>query len=191
VTGFLRLRTFIAIEIPDGVKKEMAKAQEQLKQSGADAGWVRPEGIHLTLKFLGEVLEAKIDEVKSTLARTAGAMSRFRLEIARAGAFPSSKNPRVVWLGVSGDIDKLEALWSSVEDSMAAIGFEREDRAFSPHLTLARIKYLRPRYSWQEAIDGIKDVRIAGFEVDHISLMKSELKPSGAVYTEIARVDLK
>ncbi len=185
------MRTFIAVEIPDGIKKEMAKAQEQLKRSGADAGWVRPEGIHLTLKFLGEVLEEKIDEIKNTLARAAGAMSRFRLEIAGAGAFPSSKNPRVVWLGVSGELDKLEALWSSVEDSMAAIGFEREDRAFSPHLTLARIKYLRPRYPWQKAIDGIKDVRIAGFEVDHISLMKSELKPSGAVYTEISRVDLK
>ena len=74
---------------------------------------------------------------------------------------------------------------------MTAIGFEREERAFSPHLTLARIKYLRPRYFWQKAIDSIKDIRLAGFEVDHISLMKSELKPSGAVYTEIGRVDLK
>jgi 2'-5' RNA ligase len=185
------MRTFIAIEIPDGIKKEMAKAQEQLKRSGADAGWTRPEGIHLTLKFLGEVLEAKIDEIKNALAQAAGATSRFRLEIAGAGAFPNPKNPRVVWLGVSGDIDKLATLWSSVEDSMTALGFDREERAFSPHLTLARIKYLRPRYSWQKAIDSIKDIRLAGFEVDHVSLMKSELKPSGAAYTEIGRVDLK
>ncbi|HXX64186.1 MAG TPA: RNA 2',3'-cyclic phosphodiesterase [Bacteroidota bacterium] len=185
------MRTFIAVEIPDGIKKEMEKAQEQLKRSGADAGWTRPEGIHLTLKFLGEVMEAKIDEIKNTLTRAVGDMGRFRLEIGGAGAFPNSKNPRVVWLGVSGDIDKLEALWRSVEDSMTAIGFDREERAFSPHLTLARIKYLRPRFSWQKAIDGIKDIRLAGFEVDHISLMKSELKPSGAVYSEIARADLK
>ena len=185
------MRTFISVEIPDGIKKEMAKAQEQLKRSGAEAGWARPEGIHLTLKFLGEVVEAKIVEIKNTLAHAVGDMSRFRLEIAGAGAFPNSKNPRVVWLGVSGDIDKLSALWRSVEDSMTEIGFDREERAFSPHLTLARIKYLRPRYSWQKAIDSIKDIRLAGFEVDHISLMKSELKPSGAVYTEIARTDLK
>jgi 2'-5' RNA ligase len=185
------MRVFIAIEVPDGIKREMAKAQERLKHSGADAGWARPEGIHLTLKFLGEVLEAKIDEIKDTLARAVVAASRFRLEIAGAGAFPSSKNPRVVWLGVLGDIDKLEALWRSVEESMAAIGFDREKRVFSPHLTLARIKYLRPRFSWQKAIDSIQDIHFAGFEVDHISLMSSELKPSGAVYTEIARVDLK
>jgi len=187
----LRMRTFIAIEIPDGIKKEMAKTQEQLKRSGADAGWPRPEGIHLTLKFLGEVLEARIDEIKNTLDRAVGAMSRFRLEIAGADAFPNSKNPRVIWLGVSGDIDKLEALWRSVEVSMTAMGFDREERAFSPHVTLARIRYLRPRYSWQKAIESIKDIRLAGFEVDHISLMKSELKPSGAVYTEIARADLQ
>jgi 2'-5' RNA ligase len=185
------MRTFIALEIPDGIKKEMAKAQEQLKRSGADAGWARPEGIHLTLKFLGEVSEAKIDAIRNALAQAAGATSKFRLEIAGAGAFPNSKNPRVVWLGVSGDIDKLQALWSSVEDSMAAMGFDREERAFSPHLTLARIKYLQPRYSWQKAMDSINDIRLASFEVDHISLMKSELKPSGAVYAEIARVDLK
>ncbi len=185
------MRTFIAIEIPDGIKKEMARTQEQLKISGADAGWTRPEGIHLTLKFLGEVLDARLDEIKNALAQAAGAKGRFRLEITGAGAFPNSKNPRVVWLGVAGDIDKLMALWSSIENAMAAIGFDREDRAFSPHLTLARIKYLQARYSWQRSIDSIKDIRLAGFEVDHVSLMKSELKPSGAVYTEIGRVDLQ
>jgi 2'-5' RNA ligase len=169
----------------------MAKAQEQLKRSGADAGWTKPEGIHLTLKFLGEVLEAKIDEIKNALAQAAGATSRFRLEIAGAGAFPNPKNPRVVWLGVLGDIDKLAMLQSSVEELLTAMGFDREERAFSPHLTLGRIKYLRPQYSWQKAIDSIKDIRLAAFDVDHVSLMKSDLIPSGAVYTEIGSVGLE
>ena len=185
------MRTFIAIEIPDEIIKEMAKVQDELKRSGADAGWTRPEGIHLTLKFLGEVPEAKIEEIKNALVRAAEATSRFRLEIAGAGAFPNPKNPRVVWLGVSGDIDKLSALQGSVEESMTAVGFDREERAFSPHLTLARIKYLRTRFSWQKAIDSIKDIRLAEFDVDHVSLMKSDIKPSGAVYTEIGRVRLK
>ena len=185
------MRTFIAIEIPEEIKKEMAKVQDELKRSGADAGWTRPEGIHLTLKFLGEVPEAKIEEIKNALVQAAEATSRFRLKITGAGAFPNPKNPRVVWLGVSGDIDKLSALQGSVEESMTAMGFDREERAFSPHLTLARIKYLRPRYSWQTAIDSIKDIKLAEFDVDHVSLMKSDIKPSGAVYTEIGRARLK
>jgi 2'-5' RNA ligase len=185
------MRTFIAIEIPAEIIKEMAKVQDELKRSGADAGWTRPEGIHLTLKFLGEVPETKIEEIKNALVQAAEATSRFRLKIAGAGAFPNPKNPRVVWLGVSGDSDRLSALQGSVEKSMTAIGFDREERAFSPHLTLARIKYLRPRYSWQKAIDSIKDIRLAEFDVDHVSLMRSDIKPSGAVYTEIGSVRLK
>src|SRR5512143_4317036 len=185
------MRTIIAIEIPAEIKKEMAKVQDELKRSGADAGWTRPEGIHLTLKFLGEVPEAKIEEIKNALVQAAEATSRFRLKIAGAGAFPNPKNPRVVWLGVSGDIDKLSTLQGSVEKSMTAMGFDREERAFSPHLTLARIKYLRPRYSWQTAIDSIRDIRLAEFDVNQVSLMKSYIKPSGAVYTEIGRARLK
>ena len=185
------MRTFIAIEIPAEILKEIAKVQDELKSSGADAGWTRPEGIHLTLKFLGEVPEARIEDIKNALVQAAGATNRFRLEIAGAGAFPNPKNPRVVWLGVSGDIDKLSALQGSVEESMMAMGFDREKRPFSPHLTLARIKYLRPRFSWQRAIDSIKDIRLADFDVDHVSLMKSDIKPSGAVYTEIGRASLK
>jgi 2'-5' RNA ligase len=185
------MRTFIAIEIPAEIIKEMAKVQDELKRSGADAGWARPEGIHLTLKFLGEMPESRIQEVKSTLFQAAEATSRFRLKIAGAGAFPNLRNPRVVWLGVSGDIDRLLVLQGSVEKSMTAIGFDREERAFSPHLTLARIRYLRPRYSWQKAIDSIKDIRLAEFDVDHVSLMKSDMKPSGAVYMELGRVRLK
>ena len=185
------MRTFIAIEIPAEIRKEMAKVQDGLKNSGAEAGWTRPEGIHLTLKFLGEVPEPKTGEINKALVQAAEATSRFRLEIAGAGAFPNGKNPRVVWLGVSGEIDRLSALQRLVEESMTALGFDREDRAFSPHLTLARIKYLRPGYSWQKAIDNIKDIRLAGFDVDHISLMKSDMKPSGAVYTELGRAILR
>jgi 2'-5' RNA ligase len=185
------MRTFIAIEIPAGIKKEMVKVQDELKRSGADAGWTRPEGIHLTLKFLGEVPEAMIEKIKNALVQAAEATGRFRLKIAGAGSFPNPKNPRVVWLGVSGDIDRLSALQGSVEKSMTAIGFDQEERAFSPHLTLARIKYLRPRFSWQKTIDSIKDIKLAEFDVDHVSLMKSDIKPSGAVYTEIGRVELK
>ncbi|MEK6699325.1 MAG: RNA 2',3'-cyclic phosphodiesterase [Nitrospirota bacterium] len=184
------MRTFIAIEIPDEIKREMARAQEQLKRSGVEAGWTRPEGIHLTLKFLGEVEESRIPDIMAALTGAARNTGGFRIEIAGAGAFPNPKNARVVWLGISGDRDKLATLQAAVEEAMVGLGMEREDRAFTPHLTLGRIKDIRSRDPWLAALNEMKDIRLTGFEVDHISLMRSELKPSGAVYTEIGKVEL-
>ncbi len=185
------MRLFIAIELPGEIKRGIAAIQEQLRKSGADATWTRPEGIHLTLKFLGEVAEAKVPEIKTAMAGAVQGSAQFRLEAAGAGAFPNSKNPRVLWLGVRGDREKLAALQSSVEGAMIKLGFEAEERPFSPHLTLARIKYLKPRFSWQQAIEGIRDVNLGEIGVDAVSLMQSELKPSGAVYTEMEKIELK
>jgi len=184
------MRLFIAIEIPEEIKRGISAIQGQLRKSGADAAWTRPEGIHLTLKFLGEVAEAKVPDIKAAMTGAVQGVARFRLEIAGAGAFPNAKSPRVLWLGVRGDLERLAPLHASVEGAMKKLGFDPEDRAFSPHLTLARIKYLRPGFSWQQAIEGIKDVKLGGIDVAAVSLMKSELRPSGAVYTEMGKIEL-
>jgi 2'-5' RNA ligase len=184
------MRLFIAIELPDEIKRGIFAIQEQLKKSGADAAWTRPEGIHLTLKFLGDVAEEKVPDIKGAMTGAVQSAGRFRLDVAGAGAFPNVKSPRVLWLGVRGDVERLAALQSSVEGAMVKLGVGPEDRIFNPHLTLARIKFLRPRFSWQQAIEGIKDVRLGGIEVTAVSLMKSDLHPKGAVYTEIGRVEL-
>jgi 2'-5' RNA ligase len=185
------MRTFIAIEIPNEVKQQMAEVQAGLKKADIDASWPRPEGIHLTLKFLGEVPETKIDDIRNALALAVEGMSTFQLEIAGAGAFPNARNARVVWIGVSSEIEKLNRLQAAVEEALVRIGMEREDRPFKPHLTLARIKYVRSRERLLAALEQVKDVRLQGFEVKAVSLMKSELKRSGAEYTEIARIELK
>lgn len=169
----------------------MAVVQGRLKGAGVDAGWTRPEGVHLTLKFMGEVSESKIPEIINGLRRAAEGIGSFRLEVGGVGTFPSPKNARVVWVGISGDVEKLSRLQSSVEETISGIGFERDKRAFTPHLTLGRIKYIRSRDTWLKALDEVKDSSVSGFDVSAISLMKSELKPSGAVYTEIGRVELK
>lgn len=184
------MRAFIAIEVPDGIKQEMAKAQDQLKQSGASAGWTRPEGIHLTLQFLGEAPEAGVETIKAALRKAVEGKAGFRLEIGGAGVFPDARRPRVVWAGVSGGLDRLQELQAAVEDAMRGIGFKPEDRKFTPHLTLGRIREIRSRDAWQKALDGIRDIRLGEFPVTAVSLMKSELRPSGAVYTEMARVEL-
>jgi len=184
------MRLFIAIELPDEIKQGIAGIQEQLRKAGANAAWTRPEGIHLTLTFLGETPEEKVQEVMAALTGAAKGTGSLKLEVAGAGAFPSTKAPRVLWVGVTGDTGKLASPQAAVEDAMEKIGFEREARRFSPHLTLARIKFPRPRDNWQQVIAGIQDVRLGGFEAHGVSLMKSELKREGAVYTEIGRVAL-
>lgn len=184
------MRTFIAIEIPEETKRAMAEVQARLKVSGAEANWTRPEGIHLTLKFLNEVPEERIDEVRAALAQAVEGRGRFRLTVAGTGVFPHERNPRVIWVGISGELDKLRRLQVRVEEQMVRLGFQQEDRRFTPHLTLGRIKHLLLRGSWMRALEGVKDITLPGFEVTAISLMKSELMPTGAVYTEIGRAEL-
>jgi 2'-5' RNA ligase len=184
------MRLFIAIEIPDEIKKEIAEIQRRLKDSGVDAGWTRQEGIHLTLKFLGEVPEAKISGVMAALAGATRDTNGLRLDVMNVGAFPNPRSARVIWVGVSGDVEKLARLQTAVEDAMAGLNFEREKRVFTPHLTLGRIKYIHSRERWLKALDSVKDARLPALEVKAVSLMKSELKPSGAVYTELGRVEL-
>lgn len=184
------MRLFIAIELPDEITQGISRVQEQLRKAGASAGWTRPEGIHLTLKFLGEVPDAKVQEIMQALDGAVKGSGKLTLKVEGAGMFPNVKNPRVLWIGVTGDIEKLAALQAAVEDAMARLDFEHETRKFSPHLTLARIKFLKPRDNWQQVIEGIKDVKLGGFETGQVSLMKSELKREGAVYTEIGRAEL-
>ncbi len=185
------MRSFIAIEIPDVIKQRMAEVQAGLRKADVDASWPRPEGMHLTLKFLGEVPESQVPAITDALRESVRGVNPFRLEIAGAGAFPNPRNARVVWVGVAGETDKLSLLRAAVEDAMAGIGMEREERAFKPHLTLGRIKYIRSRESLAAALEKVKDFRLPGFEVTAVSLMKSELKRTGAVYTEVARVELE
>ena len=184
------MRLFIAIEIPDEIKQEMIRVQEQLKKVNVVASWPRTEGMHLTLKFLGEVPETKIQEIVSGLQTAAEGIGRFRLEVKGVGTFPNPRNARVVWIGLSGNIGKLTQLQEAVEDALAGIGLARDERKFTAHLTLGRIKQVRSRDQWLAVLAECKDRSLPGFDATAVSLMKSELKPSGAVYTEMSRVEL-
>jgi 2'-5' RNA ligase len=184
------MRLFIAIEIPDQIKKAMAEVQGRLRNAGVDAGWTRSEGIHLTLKFLGEVPESKVPDIMAALTGVVMSTKGFRLDVAGVGAFPNPRNPRVVWIGVSGETDVLKKLQAAVEEAITRLGFKQEDRAFTPHLTLGRIKFIHSRDPWLKALEEVKGIKLSAFDVHAVSLMKSELKPSGAIYTEIDRVEL-
>ncbi len=185
------MRLFISIEVPEVVKKELAAAQGMLKVAGVDASWTRAEGMHLTLKFLGEVTDQQVPEIMSGLRKALEGAGPLRLEVSGVGTFLNPKNARVVWIGLSGDVEKLMQIQLTVEHAMVLLGMEREERKFTPHLTLGRVRYIRSRDKWIKTLEEIKNISLPGFDVTTISLMKSELKPDGAVYTEMGRVELK
>ena len=148
------MRTFIAIEIPEVIKVGLARAQDRLKGAGVDAGWPRPEGIHLTLKFLGETSEQRVPLIVQALALELGGTERFRLSPEGVGTFPNPASARVVWVGITGDVGRLVALQAAVEKAMAGMGMERDDRPYTPHLTLGRIRLIRKRGEWRRGSGG-------------------------------------
>jgi len=185
------VRTFIAVEVPDEVKARMRDVQAELKKSGADVGWVRPEGIHLTLKFLGDFPAARVAELAVELDRALADIGPFSLTVAGTGVFPTIRSPRVVWLGVYGDLGPLKVACGRVEAVCETFGFAREGRAFTPHLTLGRVKSQHGRDGLAGLVKQFETFEAGSFRVSSVSVMKSELRPSGAVYTEMAGIKLK
>jgi len=155
--------------------------------------WVEPRGIHLTLKFLGSVEEAKVPALVQALTRACEGFGPFEVALSGLGVFPNPSRPRVAWVGLSGGVEKLLRLQEGMEKVLSPFGFPREDRAFTPHLTLARLKEgVAPdeaRAFGQAFLRASPEA--VSFNVEGISLMKSQLTPSGAIYTRLAFIPLR
>lgn len=184
------MRAFVAIEVPGTLRERMAAVQDRLKNAGVEASWTRPGGIHLTLKFLGEVGQEQVPLIVRALAVAVGDKRRFRLGVEGVGAFPNAPYARVVWLGITGEAGRLAELQSAVEQVLVGLGLDPEDRPYTPHLTLGRVRIIRKRGEWLEALEGFRAFKLPDFNVDSVSLISSELKPGGAVYRELGRVPL-
>jgi len=185
------MRAFIAIEIPDGVKEAIAAVQARVRSAAVVASWPRPEGIHLTLKFLGEVHEVRVPQIMRALTLALSDRERFRLGLEGVGTFPNPAAARVVWLGIVGEVGKLVALQAVVDQVMVGLGVARDDRPYTPHLTIGRIKHIRSRDAWLKGLAGSTNFELPGFDVASIRLMRSELMPTGAKYHELGKVALK
>lgn len=180
------MRAFIAIDLPHPVRAALAGVQASFQSLCPDARWARPEGIHLTLKFLGEISEAQIAQVTGALTQTA-AFEPFSVEATGLGFFPNSKRPRVFWAGVSAP-PALAELAGRIESQMEKIGFAREDRDYSPHLTLARFKVPRPQGRLVSAVTEAGTPSFGQFEVSEFFLFESKLSPQGAEYRKVIRI---
>ncbi|OGB67575.1 MAG: 2'-5' RNA ligase [Caldithrix sp. RBG_13_44_9] len=179
-----KIRTFIAIPLPPSVTGELKKLLAQMKSFSKGIKWVNPESIHLTLKFLGNLSAGELSKVFTGMQNIfQDPPSGFRLTAAELGAFPSLKKPRVFWVGVSGSgMETLIQLQKLIEDEMYRQGFPREERKFSPHLTLSRIKFADRLTELTQAFSSYNFPAVE-FMVSEILIMRSELRPEGAVYS--------
>jgi len=171
------------------VREEIERLQAGLKTARADVKWVRPTGVHLTIKFLGDVEENTIPALAAAASEAIAGNRALPLRIAGTGVFPSPSRPRVVWLGLGGDLAGLERLRRDVETVAAGFGFAPENRPFKPHLTLGRVRSERGRTELLAGLEKL-DPGPVEFTAGEVILFKSDLRPSGAVYTALHRMTL-
>jgi RNA 2',3'-cyclic 3'-phosphodiesterase len=180
-------RTFLAVDPPEAVRREIGRIQEQMKRTVQGMiRWVRPEGIHLTLKFFGDITGADIARIADATARETATAKPMELQVKTIGVFPDPKRPRVVWLGMAGDVDRLLNLQMALDRRFTALGFPKEDRPFRAHLTLGRIKTSKGLLGMAQAVEQGAATEAGAFRAESLTLFKSELKPAGAVYTKLA-----
>ena len=179
------MRAFIAIELPEFIRNALTREQARFRAVAPDARWTRPEGIHLTLKFLGDISGEQEERVKESVGRIEQ-FRKFTVSIKGFGFFPDSKRPRVFWAGLDAP-PELARLAEQVENAVERLGFPRENRAFKPHLTLARFKIPRPQPKLSALLAVPNDSALGSFEVSEFFLWESRLLPGGAEYHKIAR----
>ncbi|HET9200278.1 MAG TPA: RNA 2',3'-cyclic phosphodiesterase [Dehalococcoidia bacterium] len=187
-SGSKKLRLFIALELPEAMKEELAAAQERLRaRLKVRLKWVRPESIHLTLKFLGYVDEDRAQTIGANLSQAVSSHGELSLHLGGLGSF-GGRRPRVVWVGVGGDVEELAALQRSIDREMATLGFEPEVRGYNAHLTLARVPDGLNRLQLDEVLHAVGNVAPPGpaeATFDEVSLMRSTLRREGAVYDRL------
>lgn len=189
-----QIRSFIAIELPNRLRLELGQLEAQLKLGKQPwVKWVNPDSIHLTLKFLGNIASDRTGEITKAMEAAAQGIPSFHLEVKDLGVFPNLKRVQVVWVGVSGEVDKLGEFQQRLESNLAHLGFAPESRPFTPHLTLARLRNQASLDERQRFGQLIAETRFdaGSIKVDAINLMRSQLTREGAIYSRISSVRLK
>lgn len=194
-SGREKVRSFIAIELPDEVKRELAQLSRELgKAKYSFVKWVDTGNIHLTLKFLGYIPAGQVAEITEAMNQAGQGISPFQLEISKLGAFPGMNQPRVVWIGIGGETGKLLNLQRNIDFMLVPLGFTREKQPFVPHLTIARVRESASQGDRKALGQLLVSTRLdSGWRiaVDSVKLMRSQLTPEGPVYSMLSRVTLQ
>jgi RNA 2',3'-cyclic 3'-phosphodiesterase len=183
------LRAFIAIKMTAAIQAKLGDIQKKLKQIGVEVSWVQPENMHLTVQFLGNIEEDQVAPIVAHIKESVKLVTPFQLQIGYAGAFPNLQYPRVVWIGVTDDeAGSLKRLQEDMTTRLGKMGFDQEEGRFKPHLTLGRVRSQKNKSSLLRAMEGIANIWVGEVLVNAVYLIKSELKPTGAEYTDLAEV---
>lgn len=184
------IRAFIAIELPVKIVFSISQIQERIATYGFKIRWIRPENIHLTLKFLGDIKTADIDKIGGVMDESVRGHAPISLKAKGIGVFPGIKRPRVIWTGVSGEVNQLFGLQKRLEDNLDGLGFPKENRPFKAHLTFGRVKNRLDPKRLGDALSEFIGFESEEFVADRVILYKSDLKPAGAVYTKLVEAVL-
>jgi 2'-5' RNA ligase len=185
-----RIRTFIAVDLDKAVRNRAVALQETLKESSTEVKWVEPENLHVSLLFLGEVNDREIADVCRIVAETAHQHSSFMMRVESAGCFPHPRRPRVLWAGVGAGKQELCAIHDSLEIALLDLGFRREDRKYSPHITLGRVKSDHSTDSLAAALAQQAGWKGGEIPVSEVLVMGSKLTPQGPEYSVLSRAKL-
>ena len=188
------MRTFIAINLNQDIKRSLFQFIGELKKCSSERRgirWVRPGGMHLTLKFLGDIDEGKVPQIENILKRISEKYKPISLRINGTGYFPpKSKTPKVLWVAIE-EVEDLKRLQSDVEEAMESLGFPKERRTFHPHLTLGRVKAISDIKETLHFLEKHRDKNFGEMEVKKITFFRSVLKPTGAEYSVLSEFELK
>jgi 2'-5' RNA ligase len=184
------IRSFIAVDTASEVKVAIIEVEERLRATNADVRWESIEKFHITLKFLGNVEEAKLHSLENRLEEVLSPFSAFNMTYRGVGCFPNQHHPRVVWIGAENEDGTLRRIQETIEGVAGSFGFQREEREFHPHITIGRVKGSK---NLKELVSELGNISFAPHPavIKEVLLMKSDLKPTGSVYTVIQRFPLK
>ena len=183
------IRAFIAVNLASPVIEEIAKVRSVLQEAKGDVRWTRLEGLHLTLKFLGDIERNQVEPILRVMRETMGKWPPLHILAQGLGAFPNLRRPRVLWVGLSGE--GFQGMSEALEAALMPLDFPPEEREFTPHLTLGRVRSLR---GWEHVLAVVKEyeqTRFGESTVGQVTLYQSELRPDGAVYSPLGSVPLR
>lgn len=181
------IRSFVAIPIPDSIKKSVQDWVAPFRQHDSSIRWIRPEGMHLTLKFLGEVEEKRFEEeFFKNFPQLLGSFQPIKISVRGVGQFPPKGIPHILWVGLDGELDRLKKLVEVVDNFFETVGFAKEKRDFSPHLTLARIKQ-KPSSGLMKKWKEVSSPTFGEFRADRVVFYRSKLTKGGAIYTVLKK----
>jgi RNA 2',3'-cyclic 3'-phosphodiesterase len=184
------MRAFIAIELSEEIREDLAQIQSHIKYSRADVKWIEKDKIHLTQKILGDITEEDCEKIKSILDRISGSIKPFEISIKDIGTFPNINYPRVIWVGLDRGVNESKVLVEKINEKALKIGFQKEPRPFAPHLTIGRVRSPKNKDVLKDKILNLQLKAYSLQLIGSIVLFKSTLTPKGPTYTKLHETKL-